>query len=84
MSATGIYWVKHNIYVLFLCESSSQLSESKGLNINCEDHHGNTALHLAAMRDHCAVAVILLQHGINTQHKNIAGKKKISFVFLIC
>ncbi|KAK3785951.1 hypothetical protein RRG08_013952 [Elysia crispata] len=52
---------------------SALLSESKGLNINCEDHHGNTALHLAAMRDHCAVAVILLQHGINTQHKNIAG-----------
>ncbi|GFO44814.1 oxysterol-binding protein-related protein 1-like [Plakobranchus ocellatus] len=52
---------------------SSLLSESKSLNINCEDHHGNTALHLAAMRDHGAVAVILLQHGINTQHRNHAG-----------
>ncbi|XP_046377333.2 oxysterol-binding protein-related protein 1-like [Haliotis rufescens] len=48
---------------------SDKLQKSH-VNINCIDRFGNTALHIAALRDKKEAAVFLLQNGINTAIKN--------------
>lgn len=52
-----------------------QIKECKGLNINCVDSHGNSALHLAAYRDQQKMAAFLMQAGVKSDIKNFNGMK---------
>ncbi|CAG5134914.1 unnamed protein product, partial [Candidula unifasciata] len=53
---------------------SQLLNHSRSLNINVQDTHGNSALHLAALRGHGPAAVLLLQHGIDSNARNKSGQ----------
>ncbi|XP_037867031.2 oxysterol-binding protein-related protein 1 isoform X1 [Bombyx mori] len=43
-------------------------------NINCVDAQGNTCLHCAAYRGHTRLAILLLQHGVDTTLRNNSGQ----------
>ena len=49
--------------------SQVQLLLTQGINVNSTDHHGCTALHIAAYRDHQDIAELLLKHGADTDCK---------------
>ncbi|BFZ20950.1 hypothetical protein BsWGS_23989 [Bradybaena similaris] len=53
---------------------SQLLNQSRSLKINTQDAYGNSALHLAALRGHGPAAVLLLQHGIDTNLRNKSGQ----------
>ena len=44
--------------------------KNKKCDLDCVDTFGNTALHLAANRNQCELAILLTQKGINTLIKN--------------
>ncbi|XP_043237792.1 oxysterol-binding protein-related protein 1-like [Amphibalanus amphitrite] len=50
------------------------LKEPQPPNINCQDDQGNTCLHVAAYRGHKAMAVLLLENGIDTTIRNSQGQ----------
>ncbi|KAH9527824.1 Oxysterol-binding protein- protein 1 [Dermatophagoides farinae] len=47
---------------------------NNGININCTDSSGNTALHCAAYRGQTEVVIFLLKNGIDTAIKNKRGQ----------
>ncbi|XP_059158300.1 oxysterol-binding protein-related protein 1-like isoform X3 [Physella acuta] len=49
------------------------LGQARCLNVNTQDKLGNSALHLAALRGHGTAAAFLLQHGIDSSLRNVAG-----------
>ena len=51
-----------------------QMKENKGLNINCVDSLGNSALHLAAYRDQQQMAAFLMQAGVKSDIRNKNGE----------
>jgi hypothetical protein len=51
-------------------ENVNKLLKSKRCDIDCVDTFGSTALHLAANRNQCEMAILLTQKGINTIIKN--------------
>lgn len=57
-----------------------QLKEEKGLNVNCRDTRGNSALHLAAFRDRQQMAAFLMQAGVKNDIKNDNGGCMKSFI----
>jgi hypothetical protein len=62
---------------LAISPSTQQLASTEvapRVNINCVDRLGNTALHTAAYRDNRAVAIFLLENGIDTTIRNNYGK----------
>ena len=61
-----------------------QLKSPSCPGINCVDSFGNTALHTAAYRSKKAVAVLLLQNGIDTTLKNAKGQLSTSHMTDLC
>ncbi|CAG0917403.1 unnamed protein product [Notodromas monacha] len=57
----------------FLSRIEEMLECVPKVNINCVDRLGNTALHSAAYLDNRAVAICLLEHGIDTTIRNHHG-----------
>uniref|UniRef100_A0A0L8FQU1 Uncharacterized protein n=1 Tax=Octopus bimaculoides TaxID=37653 RepID=A0A0L8FQU1_OCTBM len=53
------------------------LNQNNAPDINSVDKFGNTALHLAALRNHKQVAILLLQYGIDTSLKNNNGQRAV-------
>ena len=51
-----------------------QVKQPNAPDINITDKFGNTALHMAALRNQKQIAILLLQLGIDTSLKNNNGK----------
>ena len=56
-----------------LSVAGRQLKERQPPAINCQDDQGNTCLHVAAYRGHKAMAILLLENGIDTTIRNAHG-----------
>lgn len=51
-------------------ERVSEYFKDKNFNLNCTDQYGNTALHIAANRNQCELAILLIEKGISSVLKN--------------